>query len=106
MITDQNGNLLVTDNDIIIPFDIKKYGLMRSVQPIVGLVIKFAVITHPVTTDIKSNIMLFVHLTEAMDEYTKRKGELENAGDLVTLQVISDIGTVIIDMYVNRVQRD
>lgn len=79
---------------------LEEIAITRTLAPAAGLVLHYVVSTRPIDLNVNQQVVAYRTLDEAMEDYKGRFAKLKRAGDLVTIQLLTTIGTVVLDVFV------
>lgn len=75
-------------------------AITRTLAPATGLVLNYVVSTRPVALNVNQQVVAYRTLDEAMADYKGRFDTLKQPGDVATIQLLTTIGTVVLDVFV------
>lgn len=75
-------------------------AITRTLAPAIGLVLHYVVSTRPIALNVNQQVVAYRTLDEAMADYKGRFETLKQPGDVATIQLLTTIGTVVLDVFV------
>lgn len=75
-------------------------AITRTLAPATGLVLNYVVSTRPIDLNVNQQVIAYRSLDEAMEDYKGRFDTLKQPGDVATIQLLTTIGTVVLDAFV------
>lgn len=75
-------------------------AITRTLAPASGLVLNYVVSTRPIDLNVNQQVVAYRTLDEAMEDYKGRFDTLKQPGDVATIQLLTTIGTVVLDVFV------
>ena len=75
-------------------------AITRTLAPATGLVLNYVVSTRPMALNVNQQVVAYRTLDEAMADYKGRFDTLKQPGDVATIQLLTTIGTVVLDVFV------
>ena len=75
-------------------------AITRTLAPAAGLVLNYVVSTRPIDLNVNQQVVAYRTLDEAMEDYKGRFDTLKQPGDVATIQLLTTIGTVVLDAFV------
>ena len=75
-------------------------AITRTLAPATGLVLNYVVSTRPIALNVNQQVVAYRTLDEAMADYKGRFDTLKQPGDVATIQLLTTIGTVVLDAFV------
>ena len=80
-------------------------AITRTLAPATGLVLSYVVSTRPIDLNVNQQVKGYRTLEEAMADYKGRFDKLKQVGDVATIQLLTTIGTIVLDVFVNTQYR-
>lgn len=84
---------------------LEEIAITRTLAPATGLVLNYVVSTRPIDLNVNQQVTAYRTLDEAMADYKGRFNKLKRAGDMATIQLLTTIGTVVLDVFVKTQSR-
>ena len=75
-------------------------AITRTLAPATGLVSNYVVSTRTIDSNVNQQVTAYRTLDEAMADYKGRFNKLKQSGDMATIQLLTTIGTVVLDVFV------
>ena len=79
---------------------LEEIAITRTLAPAAGLVLNYVVSTRPIDLNVNQQVVAYRTLDEAMVDYKGRFDTLKQPGDVATIQLLTTIGTVVLDVFV------
>ena len=79
---------------------LEEIAITRTLAPATGLVLNYVVSTRPIDLNVNQQVVAYRTLDEAMADYKGRFDTLKQPGDIATIQLLTTIGTVVLDAFV------
>lgn len=79
---------------------LEEIAITRTLAPATGLVLNYVVSTRPIALNVNQQVVAYRTLDEAMADYKGRFDTLKQPGDVATIQLLTTIGTVVLDVFV------
>ena len=79
---------------------LEEIAITRTLAPATGLVLNYVVSTRPIALNVNQQVVAYRTLDEAMADYKGRFDTLKQPGDVATIQLLTTIGTVVLDAFV------
>lgn len=79
---------------------LEEIAITRTLAPATGLVLNYVVSTRPINLNVNQQVVAYRTLDEAMADYKGRFDTLKQPGDVATIQLLTTIGTVVLDVFV------
>lgn len=84
---------------------LEEIAITRTLAPAAGLVLNYVVSTRTIDSNVNQQVIAYRTLDEAMADYKGRFDKLKRAGDMATIQLLTTIGTVVLDVFVKTQSR-
>lgn len=84
---------------------LEEIAITRTLAPATGLVLHYVVSTRPIDLNVNQQVVAYRTLDEAMADYKGRFDTLKQPGDVATIQLLTTIGTVVLDAFVKTQSR-